>query len=100
MANNGQTCHNQTRVLAPRARYDEVVDALREAIGAFVVGDPADPETDVGPLISEAQRARVEALHRHGPRPRARGWSSAAAAPAARAATSSSRRSSPASTTP
>jgi aldehyde dehydrogenase (NAD+) len=60
MANNGQTCHNQTRVLAPRARYDEVVDALREAIGAFVVGDPADPETDVGPLISEAQRSRVE----------------------------------------
>jgi betaine-aldehyde dehydrogenase len=60
MANNGQTCHNQTRVLAPRARYDDVVEALREAIGAFVVGDPADPETDVGPLISEAQRARVE----------------------------------------
>ena len=60
MANNGQTCHNQTRVLAPRARYDDVVDALRTAIGAFAVGDPADPETDVGPLISEAQRARVE----------------------------------------
>src|SRR4051794_35711796 len=60
MANNGQTCHNQTRVLAPRARHDEIVDALREAIGAFVVGDPDDPETDVGPLISEAQRSRVE----------------------------------------
>src|SRR3954451_2982221 len=61
MANNGQTCHNQTRVLAPRSRYDETVDALREAIGAFKVGDPADPGVDVGPLISEGQRARVEA---------------------------------------
>jgi aldehyde dehydrogenase (NAD+) len=61
MANNGQTCHNQTRVLAPRSRYDETVDALREAIGAFNVGDPADPGVDVGPLISEGQRARVEA---------------------------------------
>jgi aldehyde dehydrogenase (NAD+) len=60
MANNGQTCHNQTRVLVPRARHDEIVDALRAAIGAFVVGDPADPGTDVGPLITAAQRARVE----------------------------------------
>src|SRR4051794_19874838 len=60
MANNGQTCHNQTRVLAPRARCADVVDALREAIGAFRVGDPSDPATDVGPLVSEAQRARVE----------------------------------------
>ena len=61
MANNGQTCHNQTRVLAPRARHDEVVEALREAIGAWRIGDPADPDVEVGPLISEAQRARVEA---------------------------------------
>jgi betaine-aldehyde dehydrogenase len=61
MANNGQTCHNQTRVLAPRARHDEVVEALREAIGAWRIGDPTDPDVEVGPLISEAQRARVEA---------------------------------------
>jgi acyl-CoA reductase-like NAD-dependent aldehyde dehydrogenase len=60
MANNGQTCHNQTRVLAPRARYEDVVAALREAIAAFRVGDPADPNTDVGPLITAAQRTRVE----------------------------------------
>jgi len=60
MSNNGQTCMNQTRVLAHRSRYSEVVDALAEAIGAFVVGDPADPAVDVGPLVSAAQRDRVE----------------------------------------
>jgi len=61
MANNGQTCHNQTRVLVPRERHDEAVAALREVIGALRVGDPADPGTDVGPLVSAAQRTRVEA---------------------------------------
>ena len=61
MANNGQTCINQTRVLAPLEAYATVVEALRETIGAFRVGDPADPAVDVGPLISDVQRARVEA---------------------------------------
>jgi aldehyde dehydrogenase (NAD+) len=60
MANNGQTCINQTRVLAPIDVYRTVVEALRETIGAFEVGDPADPAVDVGPLISDVQRARVE----------------------------------------
>lgn len=58
--NNGQACVAQTRILASRKRYDEVVDALTEAVGAMVVGDPASFETGVGPLISEAQRERVE----------------------------------------
>ena len=60
MANNGQTCINQTRVLAPRERYADVVDALCEAIGAFRVGDPADPHVAIGPLITDVQRRRVE----------------------------------------
>jgi aldehyde dehydrogenase (NAD+) len=60
MANNGQTCINQTRVLAPLEAYGTVVEALRETIGAFEVGDPADPAVDVGPLTSDVQRARVE----------------------------------------
>ena len=60
MRNNGQTCTNQTRVLAHRERYAEVVEALREAIGAFQVGDPADPDVFIGPLVSETQRERVE----------------------------------------
>ena len=60
MRNNGQTCTNATRVLAPRERHDEVVEALREQIGAYAVGDPADPDVAVGPLVSAVQRERVE----------------------------------------
>src|SRR5690606_37892338 len=51
MMNNGQACVAQTRVLAPRSRYDEVVDALAAAVGAQKVGDPADPEVEIGPLV-------------------------------------------------
>jgi aldehyde dehydrogenase (NAD+) len=60
MRNNGQTCTNATRVLAHQARYAEVVEALREEIAGFPVGDPADPDVGVGPLVSHAQRERVE----------------------------------------
>jgi len=60
MRNNGQTCTNATRVLASRERYADVVEALREQIGAFEVGDPADPEVFIGPLVSKVQRERVE----------------------------------------
>ncbi|RHW28548.1 aldehyde dehydrogenase [Nocardioides immobilis] len=59
MSNNGQVCVAQTRILAPRARYDEVVDAIAEAADRLVVGDPADPATQVGPVISEAARDRI-----------------------------------------
>jgi aldehyde dehydrogenase (NAD+) len=60
MRNSGQTCTNATRVLAHRRRYAEVVEALRDEIGAFPVGDPADPDVFVGPLVSDLQRERVE----------------------------------------
>ncbi|MEZ5372708.1 MAG: aldehyde dehydrogenase [Microthrixaceae bacterium] len=58
--NNGQACVAQTRILASRNRYDEVVEALTEAVAAIPVGDPADMETGCGPLISDVQRERVE----------------------------------------
>jgi aldehyde dehydrogenase (NAD+) len=60
LMNNGQACVAQTRILASRVRYDEVVDALVEATRAIKVGDPLDPETVVGPLVAERQRTRVE----------------------------------------
>jgi aldehyde dehydrogenase (NAD+) len=60
MTNNGQTCVNQTRVLAPRARYGEVVDAITAAVEGFTLGDPLDPDTEIGPVLNERQRARVE----------------------------------------
>ncbi len=43
----------------PASRYDEVVDALADAVRSQVVGDPADPTTAVGPLVAERQRDRV-----------------------------------------
>ena len=58
---NGQACAAQTRILAPRSRYGELVDALAEAVSRLNVGDPYDDATDVGPLVAERQRARVEA---------------------------------------
>jgi aldehyde dehydrogenase (NAD+) len=66
MMNNGQACIAQTRILAPRARYDEVVDALVEQVKLMPVGDPLDPATQVGPLVAARQRDRVEGYLRSG----------------------------------
>ena len=60
MLNNGQACFNGTRILAPRGRYGEVVDALAAFADALVVGDALDPATHVGPMASAAHRDRVE----------------------------------------
>ena len=58
--NNGQACIAQTRILAPRARYAEVVDAVVSGVSAMKVGDPMDPATEVGPVVAERQRTRIE----------------------------------------
>ncbi|WP_432246306.1 aldehyde dehydrogenase [Mycolicibacterium sp. ELW1] len=57
--NNGQTCHLSSRILAPRSRYGEVLDALVGMVGDLTVGDPLDRSTDIGPLVSARQRERV-----------------------------------------
>ena len=58
--NNGQVCGAQSRILVSRKRYAEVVDALGSALGALKVGDPLDDSTQIGPLVAERQRTRVE----------------------------------------
>jgi betaine-aldehyde dehydrogenase len=58
--NAGQVCAALTRVLAPRTRYQEVVDSFSAAAKKLRVGDPFEPGTDVGPLVSSRQRDRVE----------------------------------------
>jgi aldehyde dehydrogenase (NAD+) len=60
LMNNGQACVAQTRILASRKRYDEVVEALSAMVGGLKVGDPADATTEVGPLVAERQQERVE----------------------------------------
>jgi aldehyde dehydrogenase (NAD+) len=57
--NNGQACAAQTRILAPRSRYVEAVDAIGALAASLTVGDPHDPDTKVGPLVSGRQRDRV-----------------------------------------
>ncbi len=57
--NNGQTCYLSSRILAPRSRYDEVLTALGELAAGLTVGDPLDPGTDIGPVVSARQRDRV-----------------------------------------
>jgi betaine-aldehyde dehydrogenase len=66
LMNNGEACIAQTRILAPRDRYQEVVDAVVEKVSAMKVGDPLDAATEVGPLVAERQRDRVEGYIRVG----------------------------------
>ena len=57
--NSGQACVAQSRILAPRSRYTEVLDAMVAGASYMAVGDPTDPATALGPLISARQRDRV-----------------------------------------
>lgn len=57
--NSGQACVAQTRVLVPRSRHAVHVEALTAMAESLAVGDPADPATDIGPLVSARQRSRV-----------------------------------------
>jgi acyl-CoA reductase-like NAD-dependent aldehyde dehydrogenase len=58
--NSGQVCAALSRVLAPKAMYDQVVQALEAAAANWVLGDPFDPATTLGPLAGERHRDRVE----------------------------------------
>jgi aldehyde dehydrogenase (NAD+) len=70
--NNGQTCFLGSRILAPRSRYAEVVEALAGLVNGFTVGDPLDPATDIGPVVSARQRDRVLGFIEEGKRSGAR----------------------------
>ncbi len=60
LMNSGQACVAQTRILASRANYSNIVDALAEAVSAMQVGDPMDPATEIGPMVAQRQQERVE----------------------------------------
>lgn len=59
LPNAGQTCHSSTRILAPRTRYAEVVDAVTDRVRSLKMGDPLSAETEIGPMVSAAHRRRV-----------------------------------------
>jgi aldehyde dehydrogenase (NAD+) len=58
--NTGQVCSLKTRVIVPRAREAEFLQAFTAVVSSMPVGDPRDPDTQLGPLVSEQQRSRVE----------------------------------------
>src|ERR1700742_341460 len=66
LLNTGQACYACTRILASRRRYDEVVDFFTAMAQSLRIGDPLDPNTQIGPLISAAQREKVERYIKQG----------------------------------
>jgi aldehyde dehydrogenase (NAD+) len=64
--NSGQACAAGTRLLVPKSRLDDIKRRIREAMRAFTVGDPADPKTAIGPMVSQKQYERVQSYIRKG----------------------------------
>jgi aldehyde dehydrogenase (NAD+) len=64
--NSGQACAAGTRLLVPKGRLDAVRRAIVNSMPAFQVGDPADPKTAVGPLVTQKQYERVQSYIRSG----------------------------------
>ncbi|WP_102142194.1 gamma-aminobutyraldehyde dehydrogenase [Mycobacterium hubeiense] len=62
LINTGQDCTAATRAIVARDLYDDFVVGVGEVMGKVVVGDPQDPDTDLGPLISAAHRDKVAAM--------------------------------------
>jgi aldehyde dehydrogenase (NAD+) len=57
--NSGQVCSLKTRVLISRRRRDELIDAMSALLDTMPVGDPSDPKTMIGPMVSKRQMERV-----------------------------------------
>jgi aldehyde dehydrogenase (NAD+) len=57
---SGQVCSSLTRIVVTKSRHDELLDALAGAFSKVRVGDPFEDGTQMGPLVAERQRARVE----------------------------------------
>jgi aldehyde dehydrogenase (NAD+) len=64
--NSGQACAAGTRLLVPKSQLDEIKRRVREAMRALTVGDPADPKTAIGPMVSQKQYERVQSCIRKG----------------------------------
>lgn len=64
--NGGQNCQSPTRMLIPRAQREAAFAAAREAVDSIRIGDPLDPATTMGPLVSQAQFEKVNDLIQSG----------------------------------
>ncbi|TVL90576.1 aldehyde dehydrogenase family protein [Streptomyces sp. SAJ15] len=64
--NSGQSCDALTRLLVHADHYDEAVALAAEAVAGFVVGDPREESSRLGPVVNAAQRERVRGFIRTG----------------------------------
>jgi aldehyde dehydrogenase (NAD+) len=64
--NSGQSCNAPTRMLVPRSRHDEAVAIAKATAESITVGDPAAATTRIGPVVSEAQWKKIQALIQKG----------------------------------
>jgi len=64
--NSGQACAAGTRLLVPKSQLDAVERAIVDTMPSFRVGDPTDPQTAVGPMVSQNQYERVQSYIRKG----------------------------------
>jgi acyl-CoA reductase-like NAD-dependent aldehyde dehydrogenase len=62
----GQVCATLSRAIVPKKRHDELAEALVEELRAVRVGDPADPQTQMGPVAMKRQLERVEGYIKKG----------------------------------
>ncbi len=60
--NSGQSCNAPTRMLVPAARHDQVLKIAKTAAEGFKVGNPRSEETQLGPVVSELQYNKIQAL--------------------------------------
>ncbi len=64
--NSGQACAAGTRLLVPKSQLNAVKKVIVDTMPSFTVGDPADPKTVIGPMVSQKQCDRVESYIRKG----------------------------------
>jgi aldehyde dehydrogenase (NAD+) len=64
--NSGQACAAGTRLLVPKRRLDDIKRRIRDTMRTLTVGDPANPKTAIGPMVSQKQYERVQSYIRKG----------------------------------
>ena len=60
LPNSGQICSAKTRIVVSRSQQSELLERMSAMMASMRVGDPADAETEIGPMVSSRQRERVE----------------------------------------
>jgi aldehyde dehydrogenase (NAD+) len=64
--NSGQACAAGTRLLVPKSWLDDIKRRIRDTMRMFTVGDPANPKTAIGPMVSQKQYERIQSYIRKG----------------------------------